>query len=79
MEATGLDVKVLAEALAAFPSIKTIRCWGDRHAWSQEGWETLAGTKIESFLYMESLISNEINLTITARKPFAAIARASML
>lgn len=79
MEATGLDVNLLAEALAAFPSIITIRCWGDRHAWGQEDWETLAGIKIESFLYMEFLISEETGLTVTARKLLAAIAQASML
>ena len=43
MEATGLDVKLLAEALAALPNIGTVRSRGDRHAWGQEDWETLAG------------------------------------
>lgn len=79
LEATGFDVKVLAAALARLPNIKTVSCLADRHAWGQEDWETLVGIKTDSFLYMEFLISEETNLTVTARKLLAAIAQASVL
>jgi hypothetical protein len=59
-----------------------VRCIGtspDRHAWGQVDWDTLAGIKIESFLYVEYLASGETNLTIATRKLLAAVAGAGVL
>jgi hypothetical protein len=79
MEATGYDVKTLAEALVAFPNIRGLASYGTRGAWGQENWETFVGIQRDSFLHMEYLESGETNLTIAVRKLLSAIARATVL
>jgi hypothetical protein len=79
LESTGDDVKLLATGLAAFPNVKTIGASPDRHAWGQDDWDTLAGIKIESFLYTEYLASGQTNLTVITKKLLAAVAEAGVL
>lgn len=79
IESNGDDVKLIANALAALPNVRSIGTAPDRHAWGQDDWDTLAGIKIESFLYREYLASGETNLTITTRKLLAAVAEAASL
>lgn len=79
VESTGDDVRLLANALAALPNVRSVGTAPDRHAWGQDDWDTLAGIKIESFLYMEYLATGETNLTITTRKLLASIAEAGVL
>jgi hypothetical protein len=75
---TSLEILLLAEALAALPNIRDLACYGDRFAWGQEDWNTLAGIEVESFLYMEYLVSGETNLTIATRNLLAALAQTAI-
>lgn len=79
IESTGHDIKLLAEALAALPNMRSLSSSGDRKAWGQPNWEQLAGIKMESFLFTEYLASGETNLTIATRKLLSAIAQASVI
>ena len=79
LESTGDDVKLVANALAALPNVRSVGISPDRYAWGQHDWDSLAGIKIESFLYVEYLASGETNLTISTRKLLAAVVRAGVL
>lgn len=79
IESSGNDVRLVANASAALPNVKSVGTSPNRRAWGQDDWDTLAGIRIESFLYVEYLASGETNLAVTARKLLEAVAEAGVL
>jgi hypothetical protein len=77
IEASGYDVRSLAEIMAALPNLMAVTCTAQTEGWGQPDWLAIAGLQKASFLGVEHIASGTSNLTLATTKVLCAIGLAS--